>query len=75
MSESRPRFEEGYDILIKTWTEEIFSHSGRFWSFKDVAVWPRPVQQPRPESWTPVVSSKESIEFAARNDIRITPGE
>ena len=43
-------------------------------SYNDVALWPPLVQQPRPEIWTPVVSSKESIEFAARNGIRITPG-
>ena len=74
LSDSRARFEEAFEIVTKAWTEDIFSYEGRFWSYKDVALWPRPVQQPRPEIWTPVVSSKESIEFAARNDIRITPG-
>jgi alkanesulfonate monooxygenase SsuD/methylene tetrahydromethanopterin reductase-like flavin-dependent oxidoreductase (luciferase family) len=74
LADSRARFEEAFEIVTKAWTEDIFSYEGRFWSYKDVALWPRPVQQPRPEIWTPVVSSKESIEFAARNDIRITPG-
>ncbi len=74
LSDSRARFEEAFEIVTKAWTEDIFSYEGKFWSYKDVALWPRPVQQPRPEIWTPVVSSKESIEFAARNDIRITPG-
>jgi alkanesulfonate monooxygenase SsuD/methylene tetrahydromethanopterin reductase-like flavin-dependent oxidoreductase (luciferase family) len=74
LADSRARFEEAFEIVTKAWTEDIFSYEGKFWSYKDVALWPRPVQQPRPEIWTPVVSSKESIEFAARNDIRITPG-
>jgi alkanesulfonate monooxygenase SsuD/methylene tetrahydromethanopterin reductase-like flavin-dependent oxidoreductase (luciferase family) len=74
LSDSRARFEEAFDIVTRAWTEDVFSYQGKFWSYKDVALWPRPVQQPRPEIWTPVVSSKESIEFAARNDIRITPG-
>jgi alkanesulfonate monooxygenase SsuD/methylene tetrahydromethanopterin reductase-like flavin-dependent oxidoreductase (luciferase family) len=74
LADSRARFEEAFEIVTRAWTEEVFSYQGRFWSYKDVALWPRPVQQPRPEIWTPVVSSKESIEFAARNDIRITPG-
>jgi len=74
LSDSRARFEEAFEIVTRAWSEEVFSYQGRFWSYKDVALWPRPVQQPRPEIWTPVVSSKESIEFAARNDIRITPG-
>ena len=74
LSDSRARFEEAFDIVTKAWREDVFSYQGKFWSYQDVALWPRPVQQPRPEIWTPVVSSKESIEFAARNDIRITPG-
>jgi alkanesulfonate monooxygenase SsuD/methylene tetrahydromethanopterin reductase-like flavin-dependent oxidoreductase (luciferase family) len=74
MAQSRPRFEEAYDILIKAWTEEAFSHHGQFWTFKDVAIWPRPVQQPHPPIWTPVSISKESIEWAVRHDVPITPG-
>ena len=74
LSDSRARFEEAFDIVTKAWTEDVFSYDGKFWSYKDVALWPRPVQRPRPEIWMPVVSSRESIEFAARNDIRITPG-
>ena len=49
----------------------IRANSGRI---SDVALWPRPVQRPHPEIWVPVVGSKESIEFAARHNIRITPG-
>ena len=74
LSDSRARFDEAFQIITRAWTEEVFSFQGKFWSYKDVALWPRPVQQPRPEIWTPVVSSKESIEFAARNGVRITPG-
>src|ERR1022692_1989654 len=74
LADSRARFEEAFEIVTRAWTEEVCSYQGKFWTYKDVALWPRPVQQPRPEIWTPVVSSKESIEFAARHDIRITPG-
>ncbi len=52
----------------------MFSYQGEFWSYKDVAMWPRPVQQPHPPIWMPVVGSKESIEFAARHNMPITPG-
>ena len=44
------------------------------WSYKDVAIWPRPVQKPHPEIWIPIVGSQESIEFAGRHNIPITPG-
>jgi alkanesulfonate monooxygenase SsuD/methylene tetrahydromethanopterin reductase-like flavin-dependent oxidoreductase (luciferase family) len=74
LAESRARFEEAYDIVTRAWTEDVFSYSGKFWSYKDVAIWPRPVQQPHPEIWIPIVGSKESIEFAGRHNIPITPG-
>jgi alkanesulfonate monooxygenase SsuD/methylene tetrahydromethanopterin reductase-like flavin-dependent oxidoreductase (luciferase family) len=74
LAESRARFDEAYEIIIRAWTEEVFSYSGQFWSYKDVALWPRPVQRPHPPVWIPVTGSKESIEFAARHDITITPG-
>ena len=74
LSESRARFEEAFDIITRAWTEDVFSYDGRFWSYKDVALWPRPVQRSHPPIWIPVVGSKESIEFAAKNDCPITPG-
>jgi alkanesulfonate monooxygenase SsuD/methylene tetrahydromethanopterin reductase-like flavin-dependent oxidoreductase (luciferase family) len=74
LAQSRARFEEAYDIIVKAWDEEVFSYRGNFWSYRDVALWPRPVQQPHPPIWIPVVGSKESIEFAGAHDIPITPG-
>ncbi len=74
LAESRARFEEAYDIITRAWTEEVFSYEGKFWSYKDVAIWPRPVQRPHPPVWIPIIGSKESIEFAAAHDIAITPG-
>src|ERR1051325_11070201 len=74
LAESRARFEEAYEIITRAWTEEVFSFEGRFWSYKDVAMWPRPVQQTHPPIWVPVIGSKESIEFAARHNLPITPG-
>jgi len=74
LAESRARFEEAYDIITRAWTEEVFSYEGKFWSYKDVAMWPRPVQQPHPPIWVPVIGSKESIEFAAKHNLPITPG-
>jgi alkanesulfonate monooxygenase SsuD/methylene tetrahydromethanopterin reductase-like flavin-dependent oxidoreductase (luciferase family) len=74
LDQSRARFEEAYDIVTRAWTEDVFSYSGQFWSYKDVAIWPRPVQRPHPPVWIPIVGSKESIEFAGRHDIPITPG-
>jgi alkanesulfonate monooxygenase SsuD/methylene tetrahydromethanopterin reductase-like flavin-dependent oxidoreductase (luciferase family) len=73
-SESRARFEEAWEIIRRAWTEESFSYDGQFWKYKDVALWPRPVQQPHPPVWVPVTASKETIEWAGRHNIPITPG-
>ena len=73
-SESRARYEEAHDIILKAWTEESFSYEGKFWSYKDVATWPRPLQQPHPPVWIPITTSKESIDFAAKHNAPITPG-
>src|SRR5262245_23729054 len=74
LAESRARFEEAWEIISRAWTEEVSSYDGKYWSYENVAIWPRPVQQPRPPVWVPVTGSKETIEWAARHDIPITPG-
>ena len=74
LRDSRARFEEAWEIVRRAWTEEVFSYTGRFWSYDDVAIWPRPVQQPHPPVWVPVTGSKETIEWAGQHDIPITPG-
>ena len=53
LAESRARFEEAYEIVTRAWTEDVFSYQGKFWSYKDVAIWPRPVQRPHPRDLDP----------------------
>lgn len=73
LDESRARFDECYEIMRRAWAEESFSYEGKFHQYSNVALWPRPVQQPMPV-WVPVSRSKDSIEWAAANNIPITPG-
>ncbi|MDA0365675.1 MAG: LLM class flavin-dependent oxidoreductase [Chloroflexi bacterium] len=48
----RPRvMDESMEIITRAWTEERFSFHGRHFNFDDLAVTPRPVQQPRPPIW------------------------
>ena len=73
-AESRDRFNESWEIIHRAWTEEVFSYDGKFWSYQDVAIWPRPMQEPHPPVWIPVTGSKESIEWAAAHNFPISPG-
>ena len=47
-ADSRERFHEYLDIIIKAWTNERFSYEGQFFSFNDVCLMPKPYQSPRP---------------------------
>jgi len=47
-SESRERFQETLDILLKAWTEERFTYEGKYYQFHDVCVLPKPYQKPHP---------------------------
>jgi len=46
--ESRERFTETLEILVKAWTQERFTHEGKYFQFHDVCVTPRPFQRPHP---------------------------
>ena len=74
LEESRARFEECYEVITGAWTQDVFNFDGKFFHYRDVALWPRPLQQPHPPVWVPVTSSKETIEWSARHNIPITPG-
>src|SRR5262249_39876081 len=73
LEESRARFDEAYTIMRMAWEKESFSFNGKFHQYHDVALWPRPVQDPMPV-WVPVSRSADSIEWAAANNVPITPG-
>jgi alkanesulfonate monooxygenase SsuD/methylene tetrahydromethanopterin reductase-like flavin-dependent oxidoreductase (luciferase family) len=48
-AESRERFAETLEILKLAWTEPRFSYQGKYHSFDNVALSPKPYQKPWPE--------------------------
>jgi alkanesulfonate monooxygenase SsuD/methylene tetrahydromethanopterin reductase-like flavin-dependent oxidoreductase (luciferase family) len=46
--ESRERFDEALDFILKAWTEETFSFEGKHFRASELSVVPRPVQSPHP---------------------------
>ncbi|MBI1885847.1 MAG: LLM class flavin-dependent oxidoreductase [Chloroflexi bacterium] len=71
MDESRARFDECLDVLLKAWTEESFSYEGKYWQVSDVSVLPRPVQQPHPPVYVASWMTPETIKFAAERGFPI----
>jgi probable F420-dependent oxidoreductase len=45
------RFEESLAVMKALWTQPQASFSGKNWNFENIAVQPRPVQQPHPPIW------------------------
>ena len=66
----RERFEEAFQIIADAWSRERSSHSGAFWRFEEVALYPRPVQHPLPPIWV-AGTSLQSLEWAGRHGFHI----
>ena len=55
-SESRGRFFEALQVIMRAWQGDSFSHQGDFYSYEDVQVVPQPYQQPYPPTRIAVAS-------------------
>ena len=66
MGESRARFQEGLEIIKRAWTQETFSYEGKFHTFHNVTVLPRPLQRPTPPIYTAAAITPESFVNAGR---------
>jgi len=57
-AESRDRFSEALEVIVRAWTKERVSHAGRFYKVDNLSVVPKPVQQPHP----PIRAAANSVE-------------
>jgi len=73
MAEARERNDEIVAVLDAALANRVISHNGKYFSFSDLRILPRPLQQPSPPRWTTVVSA-ESARRAARRRIKISTG-
>ena len=70
-AESRARFEEALQLIRHIWTEpQPFAWQGRYFKFRSICIWPRPVQAPHPPIFMSG-SSPESAVFAAENRVSL----
>ena len=68
-TETRPRFYEAHDLIMKAWTQPgPFTYNGRFNKLRYVNPWPLPLQQPHPPVWLAGGGSVETYEMAVNND-------
>jgi alkanesulfonate monooxygenase SsuD/methylene tetrahydromethanopterin reductase-like flavin-dependent oxidoreductase (luciferase family) len=45
---AQARFEEGIEILMRAWSGETFSYSGKAWGYEEISCRPQPLQKPHP---------------------------
>jgi alkanesulfonate monooxygenase SsuD/methylene tetrahydromethanopterin reductase-like flavin-dependent oxidoreductase (luciferase family) len=69
-AESRPRFEEAFAVILAAWTQERFTHRGTYWQFENLALYPRPVQQPHPPVWV-AGTSVDTLRWAGEQGYHI----
>jgi alkanesulfonate monooxygenase SsuD/methylene tetrahydromethanopterin reductase-like flavin-dependent oxidoreductase (luciferase family) len=73
MAEARERNDEIVAVIDAALTDRVVSHRGKYFSFSNLRILPRPLQQPSPPRWTTVVSA-DSARRAARRRIKISTG-
>ena len=74
INESRERFKEAVEVIIKAWTEERLTYHGKYTNVDDVWVLPKPLQKPHPPLFQAVSTSPASVEFAASRQIQVIAG-
>lgn len=64
MTESSDRFREVVDIVRQAWTNDRLTYQGKYFSFENVEVLPKPLQQPHPPMWV-AAGSPDAIDWSA----------
>ena len=73
LKDSRARWDEAIKIVTRAFTEESFSYNGKYFSFPETTVLPKPYQKPHPPIWI-VGQSPESIDGAVGRGFNVVTG-
>lgn len=65
--ETRNRFEQSFEVIVRAWTEERFCYDGLY-NIHEVSVHPKPIQQPHPPVYLVGISS-ETLKFGAKHGL------
>ncbi|MET3354334.1 UNVERIFIED_ORG: alkanesulfonate monooxygenase SsuD/methylene tetrahydromethanopterin reductase-like flavin-dependent oxidoreductase (luciferase family) [Xanthobacter viscosus] len=63
-AETRARFDENLDLVLRAWSErKPFAFNGKFSQYGAVNIWPRPVQASLPPVWVTGLGNPKTMEF------------
>ena len=68
IADTRAMWDEALSIIPRMWTEEVFSHQGRYYNIPPREVIPKPVQKPQPPIWV-ACSQKDTFTLAGQKGI------
>jgi alkanesulfonate monooxygenase SsuD/methylene tetrahydromethanopterin reductase-like flavin-dependent oxidoreductase (luciferase family) len=71
--QSQARFREAVDVVMRAWASDHLTYKGQFFSFENVEVLPKPLQQPHPPVWV-AAGSPEATKWAAASGYSILIG-
>lgn len=60
LEDARERYWETFDVIVKAWTQNEFSHKGRFYQIENGSLHLKPLQKPMPPMWV-AASSDETL--------------
>ena len=68
------RLWEAHDLILKAWTthDGPFNWEGRYFNYRQVNIWPRPYQQPRPPVWVTASSTAQVDKIADHGHVAAT---
>ncbi len=69
-SESRARLQEGLHVLSRLLEGEKVTFQGRYYQCRDVEIFPKPLQKPRPPVWL-AGTSPETYAYAGENGYKV----
>jgi hypothetical protein len=69
MAEARGRNDEIVAVLDAAMANRVVSHRGKFFSFSDLRLLPRPLQQPSPPRWTGFTLSDDEFITGTASDV------
>lgn len=73
LDDSRERFDEAVDVILKAFEGKPFSYDGKHYSFGETSIFPMPTQEPHPPIWV-VGQSTESIAATVKRGFNIVSG-
>lgn len=63
LEDTRGQMIEALTVIPRMWTEEVFSHEGRYYQMPPREVVPKPVQKPHPPMWL-ACTQEETLQIA-----------